>query len=77
MRVAGRGLMATMGRLLRCAMLLVGAAAAAARSQPGAALAESSEAADNGILPETFDSRLAWFGCGLTVLDQACCPPGP
>lgn len=23
-----------------------------------------------GDLPEYFDSRSAWFGCGLTVLDQ-------
>ncbi len=35
-------------------------------------LAEGCDLSDDATcLPESFDSRLHWFGCGLSVLDQA------
>jgi hypothetical protein len=42
-----------------------------ARGGAAAPFAPAASTDDGDALPDTFDTRLHWFGCGLTVLDQA------
>ena len=54
------------------ALLLCLAGRACALRLPAlASVLINSVSANNVLLPELFDSRLHWFGCGLSVLDQA------
>ena len=59
------------------ALLLLSPAAAGALRLPWLSQVQDAASAllpwapDSDDLPAFFDSRLHWFGCGLTVLDQA------
>ena len=55
---------------LRVPPVVVGAFDALASALHSGQPATSTPPVDAVDLPATFDTRLQWFGCGLTVLDQ-------